>query len=132
MINQSIQLLTNLCPNSTTNHDNLNNPDIILVQAPGWGVQTAPLSLASLSAYVRQKGYKILPLDLNVEFFVIKPEKFSIMWDIDQSQWFWESEDFVNDLLKEYKQLAEILFENKELLKIKVIIDLSRIKKITL
>jgi hypothetical protein len=35
-------------------------------------------------------------------------------------------------LLKEYKQLAEILFENKELLKIKVIIDLSRIKKITL
>jgi radical SAM superfamily enzyme YgiQ (UPF0313 family) len=111
MINPSIQLLTNLCPNSTTNHDNLDDPDIILVQAPGWGVQTAPLSLASLSAYVRQKGYKILPLDLNVEFFVSKHEKFSIMWDIDQSQWFWESEDFVNDLLKEYRKQIDDFVE---------------------
>jgi hypothetical protein len=104
MPDRSIQLLTDVFPNSTTNHGNLNNPDIILVQAPGWGVQTAPLSLASLSAYVRQKGYKILPLDLNVEFFAIRPEKFSIMWDIDQSQWFWESKDCVNDLLTEYKK----------------------------
>jgi hypothetical protein len=103
MINRSIQLLKSLCPNSTTNYDNLDSPDIILVQAPGWGVSTAPLSLASLSAYVRQKGYKILPLDLNIEFFTIRPKKFSIMWDIDQSQWFWESKDCINDLLKEYK-----------------------------
>lgn len=111
MNDQSIQLLTNLCPNSTTNYDNLDAPDVILVQAPGWGVQTAPLSLASLSAYVRQKGYKILPLDLNVEFFVIRPEKFSIMWDIDQSQWFWESEDCVNELLKEYKKQIDDFVE---------------------
>ena len=106
----AVHLLNRVCPNSTTDYDNLDNPDIVLVQAPGWGVQTAPLSLASLVSFVRKKGYKILPLDLNVEFYTIRPEKFSIVWDIDQSQWFWESKDCVNELIKEYaKQINEFV-----------------------
>lgn len=110
-IPKAVRLLTTVCPNSTTDYDNLNNPDVVLVQAPGWGVQTAPLSLASLSAFVRHKGHKILPLDLNVEFYSIRPDKFSIIWDIDQSQWFWESKDCVNELLNEYKTQIDKFIE---------------------
>jgi radical SAM superfamily enzyme YgiQ (UPF0313 family) len=97
-------LLKSVFPNSTTDHANLDNPDIILVQAPAWGAQTVPFSLSTLSAYVREKGYKILPLDLNIEFYHRRKEKHDIMWNVDQSQWFWANEDCVNDLLSDHEQ----------------------------
>ena len=62
------QILDKLSLVSTTDQDNFNNPDMILVQCPGWGIKTPPLGLASLVSTVRSKGHKILPLDLNIEF----------------------------------------------------------------
>jgi len=97
-------LLKSVFPNSTTDHANLDNPDIILVQAPAWGAQTVPFSLSTLSAYVREKGYKILPLDLNIEFYHRRKEKHDIMWNVDQSAWFWLNEDCINDLLNDHRQ----------------------------
>ena len=106
-----IDLLKIVCPNSTTSPDNLVNPDIVLVQAPGWGVDTVPLGLATLSTYARAKGIKILPLDVNVEWFLSRPEKFSEVWEVSQSMWFWESKDSINSLMVDYKEQAEQLIE---------------------
>ena len=97
-------LLKNVFPNSTTKYDNLDNPDIVLVQAPAWGAQTVPFSLSTLSAYVREKGYKILPLDLNIEFYHRRKEKHEMMWNVDQSEWFWLNEDCIHDLLSNHEQ----------------------------
>ncbi len=104
VLNNAKILLKNVFPNSTTDYDNLDNPDIILVQAPAWGAQTVPFSLSTLSAYVREKGYKILPLDLNIEFYHRRKEKHDIMWNVDQSAWFWLNEDCVKDLLSDHEQ----------------------------
>jgi hypothetical protein len=104
-------LLKNVFPNSTTDHANLDNPDIILVQAPAWGAQTVPFSLSTLSAYVREKGYKILPLDLNIEFYHRRKEKHDIMWNVDQAAWFWLNEDCINDLLNDHQQHIDDFIE---------------------
>ncbi len=103
MNSNTIHLLSSVCPNSTTDYTNLDSPDAIIVQAPAWGVQTPPLSLASLSAYARRAGYKILPLDLNIEFYSIRPDKFSAMWGLEESQWFWLTKDCVDEFIEAYK-----------------------------
>lgn len=104
VLDQAKILLKNVFPHSTTDYDNLDNPDIILVQAPAWGAQTVPFSLSTLSAYVRDKGYKILPLDLNIEFYHRRKKKHDIMWNVDQSSWFWLNEDCIKDLLSDHEQ----------------------------
>lgn len=107
MVSNAVRLLSKVAPNSCTSHDNLDNPDITLVLAPGWGVDTVPLSLATLSSYVRNSGYKILPIDLNVEWYISRPKNFVDMWDISQSSWFWLSHDSVDTLLSEYSEQIE-------------------------
>ena len=107
MDSKLIELFSDIFPNSRTDLKNLENPDAVLVQGPAWGVQTVPFNLASLSAYARSNGYKILPLDLNVEFYHRRSEKYKDMWDIDASQWFWESRDCVHALLQEYNDLID-------------------------
>lgn len=104
-------LLHSIFPNSRTDHTNLDNPDIILVQAPAWGAQTVPFSLSTLSAYVREKGYKILPLDLNIEFYHRRKQKHDIMWNVDQSSWFWLNEDCIKDLLSDHQQHIDDFIE---------------------
>ena len=98
-----IESLKTIFPNSNTSEKNLDNPDAILIQAPGWGVDTVPFSLASLSAYARERNYKILPLDLNVECYANRSKKFIDIWKIDESQWFWSSVDCVNTFIDENK-----------------------------
>ena len=43
--------------------------DFLVLQTPGWGINTPPMSLAVLSAMGKESGFKTKALDLNVEFF---------------------------------------------------------------
>ncbi len=87
-------------PHSTTSPENLRQPDIILVQAPGWGVNTPPLALAMLSAFARNRGFKVLPLDLNLEFYTLRPDEYKLNWEMEQSLWFWSTQASVCSMLE--------------------------------
>lgn len=89
-----------LLPSSRTDIENFFNPDIVLIQAPGWGVNTPPLGTAMLTAYARKHGYKVLPIDLNVEFYLKRPPEFKNTWEMEQSLWFWETSESVERMMK--------------------------------
>ena len=86
---------------STTNIDNFDSPDIILLQCPAWGIENPPLSLAVLSAQLRKYGHKVLPLDLNNEFYHKRTEHYKNCWNIDVSTWFWEAPGYVDQYIKD-------------------------------
>ncbi|MFA5074273.1 MAG: radical SAM protein [Nitrospirota bacterium] len=89
----------NVLPNSRTDIENFCDPDVILIQAPGWGVNTPPLGTAMLASYARNKGYKVLPIDLNVEFYLGRTPEFQNTWELDQSLWFWNTKECVERML---------------------------------
>jgi hypothetical protein len=82
-----------LLPTSRTDPANFSRPDIVLLQAPGWGVNTPPLATAMLTSFARKKGFKVLPIDLNIEFYRSRPPKFDNIWELEQSLWFWETSE---------------------------------------
>ena len=43
-----------------------------------------------LTAYVRKHGFRVLPIDLNIQFYLNRPREFDRVWDLEQSQCFWE------------------------------------------
>ena len=83
------------------------NPDLVLVQAPGWGVNTPPLATAMLSAYARRQGYTVLALDLNLEFYAARSSQHQNCWDLEKSQWFWNTRDAVLDLMQSQQALVD-------------------------
>ncbi len=90
--------------------ENFINPDIVLIQAPGWGVNTPPLGTAMLSSYARKKGYKVLPLDLNIELYLKRQKQFKNVWDLEQSLWFWETNECVDSILTAFeKEISEFI-----------------------
>ena len=106
MFDRASELLTS----SRTDIENYCDPDIVLVQAPGWGVNTPPLATAMLSAFARMHGYKVLPIDLNLEFYLKRPTEFMTTWELEQSLWFWDTAECVQRLLKTYqKEVASFL-----------------------
>jgi anaerobic magnesium-protoporphyrin IX monomethyl ester cyclase len=100
-----------LFESSRTDPRNFEKPDLVLVQMPGWGVKTPPLSLATLAAYVRAKGYKVLPLDLNVEFYHQRREGFRNVWNDNESDWFWRTESRVRDFISAHADLIDAHIE---------------------
>jgi len=42
---------------------------IALVQCPVWTVRYPNVGIASLTAYLRSKNYKVFPIDFNIEFY---------------------------------------------------------------
>lgn len=89
------------CSRSTA--ENFDSPDIVLVQAPGWGVNTPPLGMAMLTAFARKQGYKVLPLDLNIETYIRRTKDFASAWDGEQAAWFWETGGCIDNLMKTFK-----------------------------
>jgi len=85
--------------------DNFLNPDVVLVQAPAWGICTPPLGLATLTAYARKRGYKVLPLDLNIESYLAREGEYKNIWDLEQSLWFWNTPSRVQQYIEDNRAL---------------------------
>ncbi len=94
--------LTNVLPSSKTDIENLINPDVVLIQVPAWGVNTPPLGTALLTSYARKQGYKVFPIDLNIEFYLDRGDEFSNSWELEQSMWFWVTQDSVKRVIEVY------------------------------
>jgi radical SAM superfamily enzyme YgiQ (UPF0313 family)/Flp pilus assembly protein TadD/MoaA/NifB/PqqE/SkfB family radical SAM enzyme/SAM-dependent methyltransferase len=103
--------IAEVLPNSRADIENLCQPDIILVQAPSWGVNTPPLGIAMLTSYARSHGYKVLPIDLNLEFYLNRPSEFRNAWELDQAQWFWKTRDSVDKMLNAFRGKIDSFLE---------------------
>lgn len=81
--------------------------DIVLVQTPAWGIATPPLALGALTGAVRNAGYKAKALDLNAEYFKRRTPKYEDCWNLDKSDWFWQSESSVQEYIKDNMAMLE-------------------------
>ena len=60
---------------------------ISLVQCPGWTVDTPPLGIAYLSAYLKDHGHDVVLHDFNIDAYASLPEKYHYLWDQTRSHW---------------------------------------------
>ncbi len=82
------------------------NPDIILVQAPGWGINTPPLGIASLSAYLRKHAFNVLPIDANIELYNRNIERHKEGWMIDVHG-YWTNQLAVDKFINDNKDILD-------------------------
>lgn len=77
---------------------------IAFLIVPCWGVTVAPLSIASLSAYVKSKGFESKCYDLNVELYSTRSGEFEDAWDLSRGYNNWEDNGFVHRFFEANKQ----------------------------
>ncbi|MBI5663593.1 MAG: cobalamin B12-binding domain-containing protein [Nitrospirae bacterium] len=81
--------------------------DLVLAQAPAWGTSTPPLALASLTAFMRNEGYRVLSQDLNIACLHIGGEKFMKTWELSEALVFWNNRDEVLKFAGHHKEYLE-------------------------
>jgi radical SAM superfamily enzyme YgiQ (UPF0313 family) len=74
--------------------------DISLVLMPNWGITDIPLTLSSLSSYLRANGIKVKIFDFNIELFHLL-SKYRKYWDLAYGLDSWEKEKFISELWDE-------------------------------
>ncbi len=82
------------------------NPDILLVICPPWGVDVPPLSLACLSSYLRQSKFKTQVFDFNVHLYNRGTEKHKYLWEMGSAN-YWRKEDSFEQLLSIFQEEIE-------------------------
>jgi radical SAM superfamily enzyme YgiQ (UPF0313 family) len=80
--------------------------DIVLVQAPAWGVCKPPFATASLTAYLRKHGFQVMPMDINIELYQKNKDKYSETWCINISN-FWTNPSMVDGFINENHDIME-------------------------
>lgn len=80
--------------------------EIILIQSPSWGLNAPPLALASLSAFLRDRGYQVLVLDLNIDMFYSCKGEYKIFWDGAEME-FWRNESLVERFFLDNDELID-------------------------
>lgn len=79
---------------------------VALIQMPGWGIDTPPLAAASLSAYLRGQGYKVMPVDANAELHHLNREKHGRGWRVDVTD-FWNDPPAVEGFIRDNRSILD-------------------------
>ena len=87
--------------------ENFDQPDVVLLQTPLWGVEMPPYSQACLTSFARQAGYKVLPLDLNVECFQRRAGRYRDGWRASGNYWLWDSPEAAQSYVSEHRELFD-------------------------
>lgn len=77
--------------------------DIVFVIVPCWGVTTPPLTIASLSSYVKQYNFNSRCIDINAELFSIASGEFEDSWNLDKGYDNWYKDSYVIRFFEHYK-----------------------------
>jgi radical SAM superfamily enzyme YgiQ (UPF0313 family) len=89
--------------------------DIALIQAPGWGINTPPLAIACLSAYLRANGIRVIPIDVNVQMYAMNKDIYPNGWKNDVDS-FWGKHStvkkFIEDNEEELTSFVDIVIES--------------------
>ncbi|MCX5713909.1 MAG: radical SAM protein [Candidatus Omnitrophica bacterium] len=74
---------------------------VVLITCPSYGVLHPPLSLALLSASLKNQGHEVVTLDLSIKLFNELPEeKREIYWDLDRAA-LWHDKGFAESMVGE-------------------------------
>jgi len=76
---------------------------IALIQAPGWGRDCPPYTMALLSAIAREAGHKTYCFDINNSLYCSGPDKYRSCWDDKDLYNFWSSAALINQFLEDNK-----------------------------
>lgn len=85
--------------------------DVVLVQAPAWGVNTPPFATASLTAYLRKNGFKVMPLDMNIELYQSNKNRYPEAWRVEVGN-FWTNPSIVDSFINDNYEILEQYVEN--------------------
>ncbi|MFA6358255.1 MAG: radical SAM protein [Candidatus Omnitrophota bacterium] len=60
----------------------IDKPDMLLVICPPWGIDAPPLGIASLSTYLREKGFKTEIFDFNIYLYNKIGQEYRYLWEM--------------------------------------------------
>ena len=80
---------------------------VALIQAPGWGRDCPPYTLALLSAWLRRREHKVFVFDLNNTLYCSGPDKYKKMWDDKDLYSFWSNEHLVSEFMQDNEQMID-------------------------
>ena len=78
---------------------------IALVQAPAWGRDCPPYTMALLAAITRKAGYKTYCFDINNALYCSGPDKYRQCWDDKDLYNFWSSKSLVYQFLEDNQHM---------------------------
>jgi B12 binding protein len=82
--------------------------DVILIQPPAWGINTPPLAIAQLSAYLRKEGLKVFTYDLNIDLYYRRGGEYKNAWELEYS-YLWENSSWVDEIWEAHRDLIDPL-----------------------
>ncbi|MDH4226850.1 MAG: B12-binding domain-containing radical SAM protein [Deltaproteobacteria bacterium] len=80
--------------------------DVAIIQAPGWGVNTPPLAIARLTAYLRVNGMRVMPVDVNAVMYRDNKDRYPDGWK-DSVDYFWTNPAVVEMFLGDNKAILD-------------------------
>ncbi|MFA5389255.1 MAG: radical SAM protein [Candidatus Omnitrophota bacterium] len=80
--------------------------DIALILTPSWSLTKPPISLALLSANLRNSGYRAVCFDLNSRFFHNCRQEYKDKW-AQEHDFYWKDHTFISAFLRDHKNILE-------------------------
>jgi len=74
----------------------MQNPSVLLIQLPPWGVSTFPLGIAYIREYLHSKKVSVSVYDLNIELYNHASDTVKERWSTNEFE-FWASGDVVDE-----------------------------------
>lgn len=85
--------------------------DISLVLLPSWGTTDIPLTLSTLSSYLRANGIIVKVFDFNIELYHLLSE-YRKYWDLSHGLDSWQKEDFISNFWKDNFRVLDSLMDD--------------------
>ena len=85
--------------------------DISLILMPSWGITDIPLTLSTLSSYLRANGLKVGVFDFNIELYHLLSE-YRKWWDLAHGLDSWQKDDFISKLWNDNFPVLESLMDD--------------------
>jgi len=81
--------------------------DILLTILPPWGTAMPPLGLAYLASYLKNKGFVVEVLDLNIKLYHAVDHYYQTLWHSMENFKFWTEEDCLHAFRDRFANLIE-------------------------
>ena len=78
--------------------------DFVLIQAPAWGIVTPSLSLGLLSSVLKENGYSVWCIDMNIEMYRRRSNAFEDAWDTSHG---------INDTWEKPMLIQELMYSQR-------------------
>jgi len=85
--------------------------EMLLAICPAWGIDTPPLSLASLSSYLRSKGIPVVAIDYNIDSYSKVSSENKKLWGMENSHFWWVSDLFETEIKAKLENEIERIAE---------------------